>query len=230
MLSALIIRREDKSALVAALSKERLMALATAEKNMAIVKYYLAQLIRNAEQDGLEQIMSMFQQGTLRGDEVTELLGNNPRFSYDILSNAPPQQAYQVQLSELARKYPAATGFIKPGMYVNTTGGWGLIESITDVRGHILDSAQAGESVIYNLQMHPLSDPEPAILDMIVHKLIFPGAIGVTRCLKCNAYITRTDKGLKHHNQLIHHGSPMFSLISPHVPITKEPEFTESIQ
>ena len=230
MLSALIVRREDKSSLVAGLSKERLMALAYAEKNMAVAKFYLAQLIRNAEQDGLEQIMIMFQQGTLRGDEVTELLGNNPKFSYDILANAPPQHAYQIQLSELSRKYPAATRFVIPGMYVYTPGGWGLIESIQDVRGHSLESVRAEEQVIYNLRLNPQTNSEPARLDMVVRELIFPSTKPVMRCSKCIVFITSNIRDMKEHNKLMHRGINLsFSLVSPHVRVIWAPEFKDKI-
>jgi DNA-binding ferritin-like protein (Dps family) len=231
MLSALINRREDKAALVGALPKDVLMALVKAEKDMATVKFYLAQLIRNAEKGGFEQIMSMFQQGTLRGDEVTELLGNNPRFSYDLLADAPPQHAYQIQLTELERKYPAATGVVIPGMYVLTPGGWGLIESIHDAQGNKLVSAHAEERVIYILRLHPFTTPEPATLDMNKRELIFPGTKSVLRCSKCGSFITSSDRLLKEHYHLTHQDINLsFSSISPHIAVTIDPEFKEKIQ
>jgi hypothetical protein len=230
MLSALINMRADKSKLVAALSKDRLIALVTAEKDLAAVKVYLAQLIRNAEQCGIEQIMFMYQQGRLRGDEVTELLGGNPKFSYDILAKAPPQHAHQIQLSELSRKYPAATRFVIPGMYVYTPGGWGLIESIQDVLGHSLESVHAEEQVIYNLRLNPQTSSEPARLDMVVRELIFPSSKAVMRCSKCIVFITSNIRDIKEHNQLMHRGINLsFSLVSPHVRIIWEPEFKEKI-
>jgi hypothetical protein len=115
-------------------------------------------------------------------------------------------------------------------MYVYTPGGWGLIESIQDVRGHSLESVRAEEQVIYNLRLNPQTNSEPARLDMVVRELIFPSTKPVMRCSKCIVFITSNIRDMKEHNKLMHRGINLsFSLVSPHVRVIWAPEFKDKI-
>ena len=230
LLSILIQRREDKSAFINSLSNDNLLALAKIESNPDAVKMYLAELIRREDHRGIESVMSLFQQTFLRGDEVSELLGKNPKFSYDILVNAPYQQAHQAQIEELMRKHPASLGFVALGMYVLTPGGWGLIKSIQDAEGKNLESVRSDAAVIYGLDLHPLIESEPATLDMVNSVLVFPDAKRVYKCTKCVGYITQTERQLKEHNHIAHQGINLsYSSIAPRVSVISDLEFKENI-
>jgi hypothetical protein len=85
--------------------------------------------------------------------------------------------------------------------------------------------------VIYILNLHPLTNPEPATLDMRDRMLYFPGTKNVLKCPKCAGFITSSEKFLKEHYHLVHQGINLsFSLTSPHVPILRELVFTEKIK
>lgn len=105
LFSDLIDHYNEKDAVISKLPVDSLLALIASEQNTKTLRSYLELLIRRGESSGVDQIMDFFQQGRLRGDEVTDLLGVNPEFSYKILSQSKLTQAHNTQLLELKRKY-----------------------------------------------------------------------------------------------------------------------------
>lgn len=105
LFSGLIENYAEKDSVISELPANSLLTLIASEQNAETHSSYLKHLIRREESSGITQVMALFQQGRLRGDEVTDLLGINPEFSYQILSQFPSTQAISAQLEELTRKY-----------------------------------------------------------------------------------------------------------------------------
>lgn len=106
----LFARHSDPQAMAQALSSQALAQLSAQKQTNETIRLILTHLILRGEKNGIERIMALFQQGELRGDEVTDLLGCNPGFAYQTLSVMPNQPAHSIQMSELAQKFPTETG------------------------------------------------------------------------------------------------------------------------
>lgn len=101
---------EQPDALIQSLPAQSLLRLSHQEQAIKSPSTFLAALIVRGEKSGIEQVMKLFEQGKLRGDEVTDLLGRNPAFSHQTLKAMPSQPAYNAILSSLAQAYPVETG------------------------------------------------------------------------------------------------------------------------
>lgn len=103
-------KHEHPESLIQSLPASSLLLLSSQEQAITSLSVFLVSLILRAEKSGVEQTMKFFEQGTLRGDEVTDLFGRNPAFAYQTLKALPSHPAYNAILSSLAQTYPAETG------------------------------------------------------------------------------------------------------------------------
>jgi hypothetical protein len=174
--------------------------------------------------------MDRFQKGLLLGEEVTELLGTNAKFSMQVLANSPQTHAYSIQLSELARKYPIETGHISIGMFVRTPCGWGRIESIEDRSGLNLQFISKNEKEVrFYLVLYPdTSYSLKAILDIENEKMNLLGSEKFYQCGKCGFVATSQDIILRKHTREMHTGlGSSFSQISSRIAIRGELQFSK---
>jgi len=104
--SNLLLLQKEPSKCLANLPTEHLTTLANTEEQADLCCLYASELLERKEPIGVQRIMDLFQKARLGGHEVTELLSTNPSFSLQILSADPENQANQVQISELLRKFP----------------------------------------------------------------------------------------------------------------------------
>jgi len=225
-----LLRNKDE--LIAALSNEKILSLAKAELDPETIKKYLGILIEHQDRHGMEFIMELFQNGRLRGDEVTELLGRNPKFSTQILSNAPQTHAHSTQVSEIARKFPVETGYILAGMFIKTRAGWCRVDSIEDISGVKLTHASK-ENTETRLQVTLHPDTPHSIMG-IIHmedgklNLINPGQY--YQCGRCGYVANDHNIILRQHTREVHDGiGGSFAPISTRVSIGDNLEFSLSL-
>jgi len=225
-----LLRNKDE--LIAALSNEKILSLAKAELDPKTIKKYLGILIERQDRHGMEFIMELFQNGRLRGDEVTELLGRNPKFSTQILSNAPQTHAHSTQVSEIARKFPVETGYILAGMFIKTRAGWCRVDSIEDISGVKLTHASKENTEIrLQVTLHP---DTPYSMMGVIHledgklNLINPG--NYYQCGKCGYVANDHNIILRQHTREVHDGiGGSFAPISTRVSIGDNLEFSLSL-
>lgn len=206
LLSGLLRDKDDN---LNALSADKILTLAKAELDPQTVKKYLQILIKREDKNGLELAMELFQIARLRGDEVTELLGVNPKFSSRILSSAPYNHVFATQLSELAQKYPLETGHVLPGMYVKIRAGWCRIDSITDDGGNkLLHTSQGNREVRFSVTLHPQTSYSiQAEINMREKKLnLWSFARQYYRCGRCGFVAAKQDIVVREHTREAHGG------------------------
>jgi hypothetical protein len=222
----------NKDGLLATLSNEKIYNLAKVELDLDTAKKYLGILIERQDQRGIPFIMELFQNGRLRGDEVTDLLGKNPIYSVHFLSNEPQVHAHSIQISELARKFPLETGFILAGMFIKTRAGWCRVEAIEDAGGLKLTHASKENAEIrLQVTLHP---DTPYWIMGVIHmddgklNLINPGKY--YQCGKCGFVAKDPNIILRQHTREVHDGiGGSFAQISTRVSIGNNLEFSLSL-
>ena len=128
----------DKGESLSMLPNDKIISFINVEQDLQTVKQYLGNVITREDTRGLELVMDRFKKGLMLGDDVTEILCKNAKFSMRILLSMPETPAHSAQISELAQKYPLETGNIAVGMSVLTPAGWARINAIEDASGHEL--------------------------------------------------------------------------------------------
>jgi len=225
-----LIRSKDE--LLATLSNEKIQSLAKVELDPDTIKKYLGILIERQDQHGIVFVMELFQNGRLRGDEVTDLLGKNPRYSAQFLSNAPQAHAHSIQVSELARKFPIETGFILAGMFIKTRAGWCRVDAIEDISGvKLTHISKENTEIRLHVTLHPDS---PYATMGVIHmedgklNLINPGKY--YQCGKCGFVANDQNIILKQHTREAHEGmGGSVNPISTRVSIGDSLEFSLSL-
>ena len=229
LLSGLLHNKDD---LLVTLSNEKVYSLAKVELNPETIKKYLGILVERQDQRGIELIMELFQNGRLRGDEATELLGRNPKFSAQVLSKAPQAHAHSIQISEIARKFPIETGYILAGMFLKTRAGWCRIDSIEDISGVKLTQASKENTEIrLHVTLHPTAPYSTmGVISMEDKKLnlINPGKY--YQCGRCGFVANDHNIILRQHTREAHDGvGGSFAPISTRISIGDDLEFSLSL-
>ena len=221
----------EKDELLSTLSNDKIISLINVEQDSKTINKYLGILITREDKRGVELVMDRFQKGLMLGGEVTGLLGKNPRFSFQVLSNASQIHAHSIQLSELARKYPIETGHIATKMFVHTPCGWGRIDSIKDASGLDLQFVSIEEkqcklhTTLYPNTSHSLE----AILDVENEKMNILGAEKFYQCGLCGFVATTQNFIIRDHTRESHGGmGASFSPIPPRLPIRGELKFSQT--
>jgi hypothetical protein len=205
LLSGLLQKKDE---LLSALSNKKILNLAKVDKDPQAIKKYLGILIKREDVHGLEFVMDLFQQGRLLGHEVTELLGENPRFSLSALPNAPQTHAYTIQLSELIRRYPIEAGHIAVGMFIHTPAGWGRIDNIEDASSMGLKVVSKEEKQVkYLVTLYPETEYQiKAILDISQEKLYLVNSEKFSQCGICKFISLDQSFILREHTRKEHGG------------------------
>lgn len=225
-----LLRNEDE--LLATLSNEKILSLSKVELDPDTVKKYLGILIERKYWHGLEHVMRLFQNGRLRGDEVTDLLGKNPKYSAQFLSSAPQAHAHSIQISELARKFPIETGFILAGMFINTRAGWCRVDSIEDMGGIKLDQAsKENEEIRLHITLHPGTPYSTmGIISMENKKLTLINPGKYYQCGRCGYVANDYNIILRQHTREAHDGiGGSYAPIPARVSIGDNLEFSLSL-
>lgn len=225
-----LLRSKDE--LLTTLSNEKVYSLAKAELDPETIKKYLGILIERKDQHGIEFIMELFQSGRLRGDEVTELLGRNPKFSARVLSNAPQAHAHSIQVSEIARKFPLETGYILAGMYIKTRAGWCRIDAVEDISGAKLSYAAIDNTEIrLRVTLHPDSPYSiMGVISMEEKKLNFIDPDKYYQCGHCGFVADDYNIILRQHTREVHGGvGGAFAPITNQISIGEDLEFSMSL-
>ncbi len=105
LFNALLSSVGNPSEIIEELPSASLLRLIDIDHKDAQLHLVLGQLIDRGEREGVKKMLKLFEDGQLLGDEVTELLGVNPQFSYEALNALPETQFRNVQIAELARIY-----------------------------------------------------------------------------------------------------------------------------
>jgi len=222
----------DKDEFLNTLSSERISSLAKAELDPQIIKKYLSILVERKDKHGVEFIMELFKDGRLRGDEVTELLGKNPKFSMQVLLSDPHVHANSVQISELAQRFPYATGHVSVGMFVKTPAGWGEITMIGGINGIKLKTAliEEGEIKFYYITFDSdLDHPIRGIIDVDKQELRLLSIEQVYKCGNCGFISNSQNYIVRFHSREMHKGlSPTFKPISPWMIFSNDLQFSQS--
>lgn len=199
---------KDKDELLGSLSNDKILSLAKAEKDPQTIKKYLGLLARREDIHGLEFIMELFQKSHLLGHEVTDLLGENPKFSTQVLSNAPQTHAHLIQLLEITRKYPIETGHVAVGMFIQTPAGWGRIDAIEDSNTTKINIVSKEETKVkYHVTLYPDTDNQiKAILDIEEEKLYLPNSERFFQCGICKFISLDQNYILREHTRNKHGG------------------------
>jgi|GEM_PF-1203418 len=222
----------DKDKLLDTLSNEKIVGLAKAELDTQSIKKYLGILIEREDKSGLEYIMELFQNGRLLGDEVTELLSKNPKFSMHVLLSDPHVHANSVQISELAQRFPYATGHVSAGMFVKTPAGWGEITGIRGVNGISLKTEliEEGEVKFYYVTFNSdLDHPIRGVIDVDKQELRLLNTEQVYKCGNCGFVSNSQNYIVRFHTREMHKGlSPAFRPIPSRTTISNDLEFSQS--
>jgi len=199
---------QAKDELLSSLSNGKILSLAKAEKDPEAIKKYLGILIKREDIHGLEFIMDLFQMGRLLGDEVTDLLGKNPKFSMQVLPNAPQTHAHSIQVSELIRRYPIETGHVAVGMFVQSPAGWGRIDAIEDSRAMEIRIISKEETQVkFHVTLYPDTEYQiKAILDIEEEKLYLPHSEKFFQCGNCKFISLDQNLILREHTRKEHSG------------------------
>lgn len=221
----------DKDKLLDTLSNEKIFGLAKAELDTQSIKKYLGILIEREDKHGLEYIMELFQNGRLLGEEVTELLCRNPKFSTRVLSHAPQTHANSIQLSEIALRFSFETGHVSKDMFVKTPAGWGRIYLIVDAAGSEVKIASKDDVhikyhvVLYENTEHQLK----AIIDVKDESFKMLNAGNYFQCGSCT-FISYDQKIIvSQHTKEKHSGiSPSFKPVSSRMAVRGELQFSKS--
>lgn len=227
LLSGLLRNKIDS---LAVLSNEKITELTKAEKNPETIKTYLGILVERESKPGVEYIMELFQNGLLLGEEVTDLLGRYPKFSVQVLSRTSDSHAHLIQISELAQKYPIETGHVTTGMYVKTSVGWGIIDSIESTKGSQLKIVSLEDrQVKYNITLYPGTVQQiRAYIDVQENAMILLEKGTFFQCGNCGFISQQQNFILRQHTREAHNGlSPSFRPISPRIITRGELQFSK---
>jgi len=218
---------QSKDELVNSLSNEKILALTRVNKDPKITKRYLSLLIQRGDRQGMAFVMELFENGRLLGNEVTDLLGENPKFSITALAESPHLHAYSIQTAELSRKYPFETGYVIPGMYVKTPVGWGRIESIVTPSGNELKVVSQEEiQVKFFVSLPADSSHLGAILDVENEKLVIINYETFYQCKYCGLLSQDSNFIVNRHTYELHAGlSPSFRSLPSSLPFYGDLQF-----
>jgi hypothetical protein len=175
--------------------------------------------------------MELFQKGRLLGEEVTMLLGKNPGFSVQVLSNSEQSHAGSIQIMELKRRYPIEINMISAGLFVNTPLGWAKITAIEDQSGKHLSYISPDEkSAKLKLAINTRNPQFDGILDMQSNHLTLLGSPVLFQCGKCKFISSDQNFILREHTRQFHDGiGPSVRRIPSEMNILTELEFRKEI-
>jgi len=220
----------DKGILLSMLSNDKIISLINVEQDSQTVNKYLGILITREEKRGLEFVMDRFQKGLMLGEDVTELLSKNVKFSLQILSNLPQTHAHSVQISELMQKYPLETGNAAVGMFVLTPAGWGRIDTIEGPDGveHRFISMDQ-KQVKFHVTLYPGTEHAlQAVLDIENEKLQVQNIEKYTQCGNCGFLSTDQRYIRSQHSREAHDNIHVSINLSPRLSIRKELQYSQS--
>jgi len=220
----------DKDELLGVISNEIIYTLAKAELDLQVMKKYIGILINRKDERGVEFVMELFQSEHLLGGEVTELLGKNPMFSFQVLSHKSNTHADSVQLSELARLFPLEIGYVSVGMFIKTPAGWGEITAIMGKDGSDLKIAPQQQIYFYHLIFDSDSQsPIKAVIDVDNQQFELLDIEHVYRCGHCEFISLSQNYIIRFHTREMHPGtSPSLRNISTRIAIRSELQFSKS--
>ncbi len=119
VIAAMLQRHPNQETAIQALCTSALVSLMDLKDDLQAERTYLRHLIQRGERVSIERIFELFDRGELRGDEVSELLGANPVFTYTVLSSLHPKPSVTSQLNVLATKYAHQLGIQPPSAAPN---------------------------------------------------------------------------------------------------------------
>lgn len=214
LLSSLLYKKNNTLG-YESLSNEKILQIANIEKRTDVIKELLGVLIAREDVSGFNFLMDRFMKGQILGEEVTEILNRNVKFSLKSLSGKKDTHAYAVQISELHRLHPIEAGIIVPGLYLKTPVDWARIDTILDKNGQAIKSASRDDtSLVFKLTFDYGYFSVMGEFSLQEETVTLYGASMYYQCGKCNFMSKDQGDIVRDHNRIVHGGlSPSFKQV-----------------
>lgn len=174
------------------------------EKSQDRIHQYLEDLIRrrsNDIDDVYELLLDRHLAGMLNDKYFLDLISIDPKKSLEVLIEAVEAwEEYQPYIEYIEKKFPGASGVLRPGLLLKTPFGIARIEKVSDQDGKTLQKAQINnKSIILDMVEGEGVEQIRAKIDFGKMAIIFEGVNCAWRCGCCKSFIHPSQHRIHRH-------------------------------